>query len=192
MKRSAFFLLLLANPSLYGQPLSQERIVYPQVLSNPNHRIPDRNLPPAPNPIDPYDPKDVRTDPELVGPNNLSNPLGKNVTDANGAAMHFLNIIDNQVYDGAWRDAGGIMQDIVPLHIWAEGMRMVRNPLGHVRARKVIHHHRRSALRGGLVGEIMVFTFETEFSYKPNSIETVTLMMHPPVGIWKVISYNVQ
>lgn len=179
MKSAAFFITLLAISPLNGQPLSQQRIVYPTVSSNPNASRPNPNYPPAPNPINPYDPYDTRT-----------SQAGMAFTEANSEAMHFLNIVDNQIYSGAWRDAGRIMQDIVPQAVWVEGMRALRNPLGPVRARKVTDHRRVRTLPGGLSGEMMILTFETEFAFQALAVETVTLMMHPPVGRWRVISYN--
>jgi len=52
-------------------------------------------------------------------------------------------------------------------------------------------HTRSNSLPGGLVGEFIIINFNTEFSHRPNSVEIVTLMLHAPIGVWKVISYNV-
>ena len=112
-------------------------------------------------------------------------------SDANAAAIHFLSIVDNQVYGGAWLDSGGLMQDIVPQEIWASGIHAVRIRLGNVRARKVASHHPAHALPGGTQGEFMIITYQTQFAQKPNAVETVILMMHPPLGLWKVISYSI-
>lgn len=112
-------------------------------------------------------------------------------SEANAAAIHFLSIVDNQVYAGAWLEAGGLMHDVVPQPVWTAGMRVVRQGLGNVRTRKVASHRSVQALPGGTQGEFMIITYQTQFAQKPNSIETVVLMMHPPLGLWKVISYSI-
>jgi hypothetical protein len=112
-------------------------------------------------------------------------------SEANAAAIHFISIVDNQIYGGAWVEAGGLMQDIVPQQVWTAGMRVVRQGLGVVRARKVASHRHLHVLPGGTQGEFMVITYQTQFAMKPNSIETVILIMQPPLGLWKVISYTV-
>ncbi len=112
-------------------------------------------------------------------------------SEANAAAIHFLSIVDNQVYAGAWLEAGGLMHDVVPQQVWSAGMRVVRQGLGNVRARKVASHRAVQVLPGGTQGEFMIITYQTQFAQKPNSIETVVLMMHPPLGLWKVICYSI-
>lgn len=175
-----FFILIffLSLTPLFAQmPLP---VVRPPVYNHPNTTPPDTNLPPAPNPPNPYDPYGTRD----------SRP-GSPFSEANAAAIHFLNIVDNHVWDGAWLDAGGILHDVVPQRVWAAGMRATRMHLGTVRARTVAGHQRAKSLPGGLAGDFMIIHYDTQFSYMPNAVETVTLMMHAPLGIWKVICYNV-
>jgi hypothetical protein len=111
-------------------------------------------------------------------------------SEANSAAMHFINLVDNQAYGGAWGDAGGLMQDVVPRQVWAEGMRSVRTKMGVVKARQVGSHQAITSLPGGTKGYFMMIQYQTEFANQPNTVETVILMMEEPLGLWRVISYR--
>lgn len=174
---SALMFLLACSQTLFSQAIP---VVRPPVANHPNIAPPNPQEPPAPNKANPYDPY-----------GSIDGAPGSAFSDANGAAMHFLNIVDNQAYGGAWLDAGGVVQDIVPQSSWAAGMRSVRMHLGVVKTRKVSSHQTLKSLPGGLVGDFMIIKFATEFARKANTVETVTLMMHPPLGQWKVISYKI-
>ena len=87
-------------------------------------------------------------------------------SEANAAAIHFLSIVDNQVYAGAWLEAGGLLHDVVPQQVWTAGMRVVRQGLGIVRARKVASHRAVHVLPGGTQGEFMIITYQTQFGQK--------------------------
>jgi|GEM_PF-6170522 len=134
-----------------------------------------------PNPIDyPANPNEQA----LVRP-----PL---FSEANAAAMHFLNIVDNQVFAGAWLESGGLMKDVVSQEIWAAGMLAIRQPLGSVRSRTVASHRSVPSLPGGTQGDFMIITYSTRFSRgRPRGAEVITLMRQPPLGLWKVISYSI-
>jgi hypothetical protein len=112
-------------------------------------------------------------------------------SEANAAAIHFLNIVDNYVFGGAWLEMAGLVHDIVPQNVWADGMQAARVPLGTVHARRVTTHHPATALPHGTKGNFMVINYATQFAKKPNSIETVTLIMVEPIGEWRVVSYIV-
>lgn len=207
MKFSLFFLPLFFASLLSAQP--QTPPVRPPLNLHPNTTEPNPLLPPAPNAPDPYDPYERRTNNNPC--TRALSPYGKNTappnavcqrsgpytlspefTEAQSEAMHFLNIVDNQVYWGAWLDAGGIMHDTISQEIWVAGMRAVRNHLGKVRARSFDAVQRVNSLPGGLLGDFVIIRYNTDFAYRSGASETVTLMLHPPIGIWKVICYNVK
>lgn len=112
-------------------------------------------------------------------------------SDANSVAMHFINIIDNQEYAGAWLDASGLMHDVVPQEVWTAGMDALRSDLGNVRARKTGPHQSVNSLPGGTEGDFMIISYDTQFAQKARATERVTLMREPPLGLWKVVSYSI-
>lgn len=182
MKRFFLFILSLPLFPLYSLPLP---VVHPPTAEHPNTIVPNPDIPPAPNPPNPYNPY-----------GSVAGSPGSAFSDANAAAMHFINIVDNQIYTGAWLDASGILHDVVPQLIWSEGMRAVRNPLGPVRQRKVRDFRAVRALPGGLVGEFMIIRYDTEFTHPPRrgsviAIETVTMMIMAPLGVWRVVCYQI-
>jgi hypothetical protein len=128
--------------------------------------------------------------PDLSAVNPSS--TGPDYSNANAAAIHFLSIVDNQVYSGAWLEAGGLMHDIVPKEVWAAGIRAIRQNLGSVRTRKVSGHQSTDRLPAGTGGEFMIIRYQTQFSRQPNSKETVTLIRESPLGLWKVVSYSIR
>ncbi len=181
MKTLLIFVFFLSVSPLLGQPQTyQSPYVLPEVAGSPHRIPPNHTLPPIPNTPNPYDPTGSR-----------EGRLGVAFTHASAASMHFINIIDNQIYGGAWLDAGAAMHDIMPQRIWAEGMRATRMHLGVVKARKVISHHVTKSLKGGLSGDFMIIHYQTQFANKPMATESVTLIQHMP-GQWKVISYSVK
>ena len=130
----------------------------------------------TPPPFDPYGTR-------------AGNP-GAPFSNANAAAMHFLNIMDNQGYHGAWLDSGGIVHDVISQEVWAAGHRAVRMHKGKVLSRRVTGHRAVNSLPGGLSGQIIVIEFETQFSNGTYETESVTVMSHPPVGTWRVVNYR--
>lgn len=140
----------------------------------------------------------VEIPPGPFAPPPVFDPYGRNgnpgapFSGANAAAMHFLNIVDNQGYHGAWLDSGGIVHDVVSQEVWAAGMRAVRLHKGRVLSRKVVNHHAVNSLPGGVTGQIMVIEYETQFSNGTYETETLTVMSHPPAGVWRVINYRTE
>ncbi len=113
-------------------------------------------------------------------------------TAANAAAIHYLSIVDNQVYGASWLASGHLTRDLIPQEIWAEGIRAVRMRLGVVKARKVHNFRTTTTLPGGTEGNFMIIYYQTQFANKPNAVEQVTLIMQPPLGLWHVISYSIE
>ncbi len=159
----------------------QSPVVLPPVARNPNIAPPNDAAPPAPNPPNPYDPYGSR-----------AGAPGSPFSEANQAAMHFLNIMDNQAYGGAWLDASGVVQDVVPQEVWTAGLHAYRTHLGPVKSRVVSSHYTTNTLPGGTPGEFVIIEYQTQFSRKSYSTEVVTVKRHPPIGIWRVVSYRIK
>ncbi len=142
---------------------------------------PEAAYPPnAPYPPNPY----------FSQPGQIGSKLSPAFTDANAAAMHFINLLDNQAYGGAWADSSRLMQDVVARQIWVEGVRGLRQNMGVVKARTISSHQQVKRLPGGTTGVFMIINFATEFSYQPNVIESVTMTMEGTLGQWRVLSYR--
>jgi len=112
-------------------------------------------------------------------------------SDANAQAIYWINLIDQQQYSSSWLAAGGLLRDVITQDQWAAAMQAVRRPLGTVSSRKVSSHQTAKNLPYGTKGNFMIIKYETNYSRKPNSIETITLMTEGRLGQWKVISYQI-
>lgn len=112
-------------------------------------------------------------------------------SSANAQSIYWINLIDQQQYSASWLEAAGIVHDITTQEQWAAGMRASREGFGFVSSRKVTSHQTAQHLPGGLRGNFMIITYETNFSKKPYQVEHVTLMTEGRLGLWKVVSYRI-
>jgi hypothetical protein len=125
---------------------------------------------------------------------NFSSPALKQHSEAYAGASaeadHYLALIDQQQYGAAWNDMGPILQQLVSLEIWTEGVRLLRRPLGLVTERKMVSHERLSKIPGDLTGDFYRINFRSQFSGESRT-ETLLLISHG-LGRWRVISYAIK
>lgn len=112
-------------------------------------------------------------------------------TAAQDEAIHWLNLIDQAQYKGAYDDSGPYLKDIVTRDQWVGAMHGTRAMAGHVLSRQVDPSHQSlSALPGGTRGNFMQIKYNTQFSNNATATEVVTLMTDPQ-GNWRVIGYTI-
>lgn len=106
-------------------------------------------------------------------------------------AAHFLGLIDQQQFYGAWGDASNLMQDIVAREIWSEGVRHVRSPLGLLTSRKAVSHHFFNSMPSGITGKFVTVSFDSQFSKGAARHEEVVLISTGDIDAirWRVVSY---
>ena len=110
---------------------------------------------------------------------------------ANAQAIYWINLIDQHQFGPSWLEASSLVQDITTRQQWAAAMKETRLNLGVVSSRKVSSHQTATTLPGGTKGNFMIIKYETNYSRKPNMVETITLMTQGQLSQWKVVSYKI-
>lgn len=118
--------------------------------------------------------------------------LGSDFSAAKAQAVYWLSLLDQQAYSASWRQAGGLLQDLVPNNTWTAAMKSIRGNLGNNTSRSVASHNTSSRLPHGTKGTFMTITFNSSFTAKTSVKEKVILMAEGGQSGWKVISYSIQ
>ena len=103
-------------------------------------------------------------------------------------AEKWLGLVDEGKYVESWKKAAEYFRNAVKQEQWEESMLAVRKPLGKLVSRKVKSTSYKTSLPGAPDGEYVVIQFETSFTNKKKTIETVTPMMDKD-GKWQVSGY---
>ena len=103
-------------------------------------------------------------------------------------AEKWLGLVDEGKYVESWKKAAEYFRNAVKQEQWGESMLAVRKPLGKLVSRKVKSSSYKKSLPGAPDGEYVVIQFETSFTNKKKTIETVTPMMDKD-GKWRVSGY---
>jgi len=115
----------------------------------------------------------------------------KSFSEANAAAMHWLNLLDQYQFPGSWLDASSLFRDVISQDQWVAAMEGTRKRYGNVRTRQVKNFTKTHTLTFGTAGEFMVITYRTEFSKKANMLEQVVMMTEGPLRLWKAVHYQI-
>lgn len=107
------------------------------------------------------------------------------------AAERWLDLVDQGEYEKSWERAATYFRNAVERDQWRQSMRGVRQPLGEVVSRKLLEATYESRLAGAPDGEYVVIRFQTSFSNKVDSQETVTPMLDSD-GRWRVSGYYIK
>jgi hypothetical protein len=106
------------------------------------------------------------------------------------AAKEWLAVVDSKEYKKSWLEAAPFFKEHVKEKQWEDQISTVRGPLGKVESRELIEAQFTKTLPGAPEGEYVVIRFKTNFSGKPNSVETITPMMAD--GSWRVSGYFIK
>jgi hypothetical protein len=106
------------------------------------------------------------------------------------AAKEWLAVVDSKEYKKSWLEAAPFFKEHVKEKQWEDQIATVREPLGKVELRELIEAQFTKTLPGAPEGEYVVIRFKTNFSGKPNSVETITPMMAD--GFWRVSGYFIK
>ena len=106
------------------------------------------------------------------------------------AAKEWLAVVDSKEYKKSWLEAAPFFKEHVKEKQWEDQIATVRGPLGKVESRELIEAQFTKTLPGAPEGEYVVIRFKTNFSGKPNSVETITPMMAD--GSWRVSGYFIK
>ena len=115
----------------------------------------------------------------------------KNVTDAREAAEAWLELMDNGDYTAGWEKASALFKNAITAADLDKQLAAVRKPLGDVVSRIAASAQYTTSLPGAPDGEYVVLLFDTSFSRKKTSVETVTPMKGED-GCWRVSGYFIR
>ena len=107
------------------------------------------------------------------------------------AAEAWLELVDQGDYEKSWEEAAAYFRQAVEPEQWKKTMSAVRGPLGEVTTRELMEAKYRSSLAGAPDGDYVVIRYDTSFSNKAESLETITPMLDPD-GRWRVSGYYIK
>jgi hypothetical protein len=111
--------------------------------------------------------------------------------DAVKAAGDWLKLVDAAQYKESWTEAATFFKERVKEEDWIKMVELARKPFGEVQDRKLLKATPTAELPGAPDGEYVVIQFQTAFSRKKNSVETITPMKEPG-GSWRVSGYYIK
>ena len=111
---------------------------------------------------------------------------GAGVTDATS----WVSLIDQGQYERGWSDAGTLFKTRIAQPDWAREIKPIRRPLGAVVSRKLVGDDEVKSLPGAPDGDYAILRFDTDFSNKHTSVETIVLARE--AGGWKVDGYFIK
>ena len=109
---------------------------------------------------------------------------------AEAAALAWLELVDSEQWTESWSQASTLFQGAVGQQQWAQQVRSVRGPLGHVESRKLKSAEHMTSMPGAPDGDYVVIQFDTVFENKAAAVETVTPMLDGEQ--WRVSGYFIR
>jgi Protein of unknown function (DUF4019) len=106
------------------------------------------------------------------------------------AAKDYIDKIDRGQYSETWPTADPLFQNTISQSDWANGLTLVRKPLGRVLSRTLKDQKIGFNPQGFPPGAYMGIEYDTSFENSPNRVELITLRRAPD-GHWRVITYQV-
>lgn len=111
-------------------------------------------------------------------------------TLATEAANHWLTMIDEGDYAGSWDAAAPAFKNAVSKQQWIQAMKANRAPLGKVLSRNVKSAVYATSLPGAPDGHYVVIQYDSSFTHKQLTVETVTPSQDED-GQWRVSGYYI-
>ena len=172
MKYTACFMMAASSlfcTALWAQGSS------PQTLPDPvSPPVPVSPLPSVSAPLAP-----TRTLP--------SGPLSR----AEVAATSWLAVVDAGDYATSWHQGAGLLQISVIQPTWESALQTGRQPLGRVKSRLLKSATFSRTLTGAPDGQYLLIQYETQFEFRPQAIETLTIMKDKDT-IWRTAGYFIK
>lgn len=111
-------------------------------------------------------------------------------SEQQSSIKEWLALIDNQQFTKSWQQSAPWFQQQVSEQAWQSMVASVREPLGELKQREMLHEESMSALPGAPVGEYHIVQYKTVYENKANAIETVTVMKTDEQ--WRVVGYFIR
>jgi hypothetical protein len=105
-------------------------------------------------------------------------------------ANGWLALLDAKGWVASWNDTGRLFQSNLTQEQWIKTVQTVREPLGSFVSRANIGSQKAKSLPGVPDGEYSILRYQTVFSNKASSIETVVLALEN--GQWRIVGYFIR
>jgi serine/threonine protein kinase len=122
---------------------------------------------------------------------SLSSPPADESLPIINEAQAWLVKVDHGDYAPSWDDASPIFRNAITRENWSAALLRVRSPLGETKSRRLHSATFATQVPNVADGHYLVIEFSTDFSRKPNSVETLTYG-HDPDGTWRSIGYFIR
>ena len=110
---------------------------------------------------------------------------------AQSAATTWLNLVDRGDYAQSWAITAEYFRNAVARGDWVARISHTRDPLGMVKARRLLSAQYQRSLPGAPDGEYVVIRYATSFENKADATETVTPVKEAD-GHWRVSGYYIR
>jgi hypothetical protein len=110
---------------------------------------------------------------------------------ASRVSDRWLNLVDSGDYAASWKTAAAVFQAAVTEEKWVSTMKVVRDPLGKLRVRKLQSATYTTLLPGVPDGDYVVILYETSFEHKQTAQETVIMSLGKD-KVWRVAGYYIK
>lgn len=117
-------------------------------------------------------------------------PQGLAAENAQLAAEKWLKILDSGDYDLSWKEGAKAFKNGITEAKWKEQATAALGPIGKLSSRKLRSRKYVEDLPNAPKGKYVVLEFDAVFEKKPESVETVFMMLDPD-GVWRVSGYFV-
>lgn len=109
--------------------------------------------------------------------------------EAQKAAEAWLSLLDQEKYEDSYKTASNFFRQQVKLEQWVSAAKDQRSGTGPTLNRKVGRLDLTKTMRNGPDGEYAVYHFVTNYRFKTEITERLTLVMED--GHWQVFAYGI-
>ena len=110
---------------------------------------------------------------------------------AQGAALAWLALIDDEKYVESWDEAASVFKSRISRDQWVDAIRSMQAPIGKVRSRSFSGADFHTTLPGAPDGKYVVIRYRASFEHKDDAVEIVTPMLDQN-DIWRVSGYFIR
>jgi hypothetical protein len=110
---------------------------------------------------------------------------------AQAAAESWLALTDSGRYGESWEQACAAFRDKISKDEWVGKLTSDRTPLGKVQSRKLTAARYIKDPPNSPAGEYVVLKYATDFESKPDSVETVAMVLDKD-GKWRTTGYFIK
>jgi hypothetical protein len=110
---------------------------------------------------------------------------------AQAAAESWLALTDSGKYGESWEQACAAFRDKISKDEWVGKLTSDRTPLGKVQSRKLTAARYIKDPPNSPAGEYVVLKYATDFESKPDSVETVAMVLDKD-GKWRTTGYFIK